>query len=112
MTGRGGVLAAALLVAAAANSGDADEALMLGRLPTYGTEREAEAACGRDAVVWAERYAGYYFGRGEAQYGSAPFGAYACRKDAAAANYWDTDPIGGVTTWHGKSFPSSGAYGS
>ena len=80
---------------------------MLGPVQTYATEREAEAACGRGGVVWAERYAGYYFKRGEPQYGTAPMGAFACEKAVAGANYWDTDPMSGAMHYHGKSFPSA-----
>lgn len=104
-------LAAVSLAAAApvGNSGAAEPDLMLNAIPTYPTEREAEAACaaGRGGVVWAERYAGYYFRRDEPQYGTAPSGAYACAADAAGANYWDSDPMSGMMTYHGKSFPSA-----
>lgn len=101
-------IAAFLLVvplsALAGNPGDPDPALMLGPLQTYTTEQAARAACGEGQVVWAERYAGYFYKPGEARYGTADPGAYACAKDAAGANYWDSDPMTGVMGYHGKSF--------
>lgn len=58
-------------------------------------------------MVWAERYAGYYFKPGEQKYGVAPMASFACKKDMANANDWDTEPMSAVLTPRGKSFPSA-----
>lgn len=105
--GLAGLVLLAGPAAAAGNSGAADGDLMLGPLRTYGLELEVRAACGQDAVVWAERHAGYYFKPGERRYGTAPMGAFACEKDAEGANYWDIDPTKSVMGYRGKSFPSA-----
>ena len=102
-----GLVLMAAPAAAAGNSGAADNELMLGPIQTFNTEREAQAACGPDGVVWAERHAGYYFKPGERQYGASPMASYACLGAMADANYWDTDPMGGVLAYRGKSFPSA-----
>jgi len=99
-----GVLLAFPVSALAGNMGEPDPGLMLGPLQTYATEPAARAACGDGHVVWAERYAGYFYKPGEARFGVAAPGAYACAKDAAGANYWDSDPMAGVMGYHGKSF--------
>jgi hypothetical protein len=96
---------AAAAPAAAANDGQAAPDLLLGPVPTYPTEAEARSACGKDAVVWADRYAGYYYLPGEAKFGATPDGAYACKKTAAQANYWDTDPRGSMSGQPGRVFP-------
>lgn len=99
-----GLLLAIPLSAVAANLGEPDPELLLGPLQTYATEAAARAACGGGQVVWAERYAGYFYKPGEAQFGVAAFGAYACAKNAAGANYWDSDPMAGVMGYRGKTF--------
>ena len=91
--------------ARAENSGAADPGLLLGAIPTFGAEDAARLACGRDAVVWADRYEGFAYRPGEAKYGKTPAGSYACRQDAAAGNYWDTDPRSSMTGHPGRSFP-------
>lgn len=98
--------------ALAANTGVPDTDLMLGPLKTYTTEQAALEACGAGNVVWAERHAGYHYKLGEARYGTAEPGAYACRADADAANYWDSDPMSAVMGYHGKSFRWPDAAGS
>lgn len=105
--GTAGLVLVATTAAYAGNSGAADSELMLGPVQTYDTERAAQAACGQSGVVWAERYAGYYFKPGERQYGVAPMASFACLRDMAGANYWGTDPMDGVLAHRGKSFPSA-----
>ena len=105
--GLAGLILQSGMAVAAGNSGAADAELMLGPLRTFGSENEARAVCGPGAVVWAERYAGYFFKPGEERYGHASDGAFACQADAAAANYWDTDPMAAAMGFRGKSFPSA-----
>ncbi len=98
----------ALLLAVPAhaeNSGAADPGLLLGAIKTFGAEDEARQACGRDAVVWADRYEGFAYESGETKYGKTAAGSYACRRDAAVHNYWDTDPRSSMTGHPGRSFP-------
>ena len=102
-----GIVLLAGSAAAAGNSGEAESALMLGPIQTYQTERDAQAACGPDGVVWAERHAGYYFVPGEQKYRVAPMASFACQSSMAAANYWGTDPMSGVQAHRGKTFPSA-----
>jgi len=94
------------------NSGMPDPDLMLGQLQTYASEQAARSACGTGNVVWAERHAGYYYKPGEARYSTASPGAFACQKDAAQANYWDSDPMAAVMGYHGKSFARPDPVGS
>ena len=53
--------------ACAENSGTADPALLLGAIRTFGAEDAARLACGRDAVVWADRYEGFAYRSGESK---------------------------------------------
>ena len=94
------------------NSGMPDPDLLLGQLQTYASEPAARSACGAGNVVWAERYAGYYYNPGEARYGTSSPGAFACQEDAAQANYWDSDPMAAVMGYHGKSFARPNPVGS
>lgn len=90
----------------AQNSGTADADLLLGEIRTFPTEAAARAACGKDTVVWAERYAGYYFRHDEAGYGTKPQGAFACMHNAREGNYWDTNPMSVMGPSHpGRNFP-------
>ena len=98
-------LALLTVPAHAENSGAADPGLLLGAIRTFGAEDAARLACGRDAVVWADRYEGFAYGPGEAKYGKTAAGSYACRQDAATGNYWDTDPRSSMTGHPGRSFP-------
>ncbi len=98
-------LALLTIPARAENSGVPDPGLLLGMIRTFGAEDAARLACGRDAVVWADRYEGFAYGPGEAKYGKTAAGSYACRQDAAAGNYWDTDPRSSMTGHPGRSFP-------
>lgn len=75
-----GVLLAVPLPAMAGNSGEPDPGLVLGPLQTYVTEPAARAACGEGQVVWAERYAGYFYKPGEARFGSAAPGGICLRE--------------------------------
>lgn len=98
----------ALLLAAPAraeNSGAADPGLLLGAIRTFGAEDAAQRACGRDSVVWADRYEGFTYGPGEPKYGKTAAGSYACQQDAMAGNYWDTDPRSSMAGHPGRSFP-------
>lgn len=99
---------AILLLAAPAraeNSGAAEPGLLLGAIKTFGAEDAARRACGRDAVVWADRYEGYAYTPQEPKYGKTSTGSYACQQDAAAGNYFDTDPRSSMVGRPGRSFP-------
>jgi hypothetical protein len=90
------------------NSGAPDDDLEIGGINTYATETEARSACGGDTVVWADRYAGYYFFPREAQYGHTSQGAFACWHNAKKGNYWDTSPMSSMGEAHpGRQFPQS-----
>ncbi|HWK46402.1 MAG TPA: hypothetical protein VNT30_16900 [Stellaceae bacterium] len=96
----------AIGAARAQNLGNADPDLLLGAIKTFPTEAAAQAGCGKDIVVWAERYAGYYFRRGEAGYGTKEYGAFTCMQSAQDANYWDTNPLSVMGPSHpGRNFP-------
>jgi len=93
----------------AQNSGAADPDLLLGAITTFPTENAAQAGCGKDTVVWAERYGGYYYRRGEAGYGTKALGAFACLHNAWEGNYWDTSPMSIMGPSHpGRNFPYPG----
>lgn len=71
---RTGILVSLFLIGSVAtraegNSGIPDEKLQIGRLKTFRNEREALAFCGRNSVVLADRYAGYYYWKREKEYG-------------------------------------------
>ncbi len=89
------------------NSGAADPELEFGAITTYPSEAQARAACPQDAVVWADRYAGYFYRPGETQYGATSHGAYACLHVALGSNYWDTSPLSSMAGGHGpgRVFP-------
>lgn len=98
-----GLLAAA--AAPAGNSGAADPALLLEPIATYPTQAAARLACGKDPVVWADRYEGFYYRLSEPKYGRSAAGAYACQHAAMGGNYWDTSPLSSMAGHPGKSFP-------
>lgn len=91
--------------ASAENTGQEDKALLLGPVPTFATAEQAHRACGKDQVVWADRYEGYYYNSTEPKYAATPNGSYACRMTARQANYWDTSPITDLGSHPGRSFP-------
>ena len=112
MIRRSALLAAVLLLAPLAaradgNDGAPDDVLEFGAINTFASERLAKAACGSDAVVWADRYAGYYFFPREPQYGHTAMGAYACWHNAKHANYWSSSPMSSIGDGHGpgRVFP-------
>lgn len=99
---------ALLLLAApgrAENSGAADPGLLLGAIRTFGAEAAARLGCGTDEVVWADRYEGYSYNPREPKYGKTAAGAYACQQDAAAGNYFNTDPLSTMASRPGRNFP-------
>lgn len=109
---RTSVLVSLLLIGSVAaradgNSGIPDEKLQIGRLKTFRTEKEALASCRRNSVVWADRYAGYYYFKREKEYGQTAEGAYACSDAADKSNYWGTSPLAGMARGHGpgRKFP-------
>lgn len=89
------------------NSGKPDTEIQLGEVGTFGSEEQAKRACGRDTVVWADRFAGYIYFPREAEYGRTSQGAFACLKNAEDANYWSTGPMSGMAACHGpgRNFP-------
>jgi hypothetical protein len=91
--------------AGSGNSGKPDPDLMIGAITTYASEKEARASCGRDPVVWADRYAGYYYRPNEKEYGNRGEGSFACLHDAKKGNYWDTSPLSSMVHEHGRTFP-------
>lgn len=97
-------------VARAANTGTADPALLLDAIPTYGTEPEARAACGKDKVVWADRYVGYYYLPGEKQFATTRDGAFSCQQAAVKGKYWDTNPLSSMSGHPGRNFPYQPLY--
>lgn len=99
------VLGCAPAGAWAANDGRADPDLLLGELNTYSDHDAAERACGVGQVVWADRFAGFFYGSREPKYGATDDGSYACRSDAQKARYWSTDPRDGMEGHPGRTFP-------
>ena len=88
-----------------ANSGAPDPEIQIGPITTFASEAAARIACGRDGVVWADRYAGYVYFSREPQYGHTAQGSFACMHDAVAHNYWSTGPLGSMGHQAGRSFP-------
>ena len=99
------MLALATAPALAANEGQADPGLLLGALDTYPSEAAAVRACRQDRVVWADRYSGFFYDRGDAKYGATPDGSYACLSGAKQARYWSTDPREAMDGHPGRNFP-------
>lgn len=50
--------------------------------PQFQSEREAQAHCPKDTVVWVNTNSGVYHFKGQRWYGRTKQGAYECRKDA------------------------------
>jgi hypothetical protein len=48
----------------------------------FTTEREAQAYCPKDVVVWVNLPTGVYHFKGQRWYGNTKRGAYECRKEA------------------------------
>lgn len=112
MAGKAALLVIALVAISAVaradgNSGAADTELEFGTIKTYRTESEAKASCGKDTVIWADRYAGYLFFRREKEYARTHYGAFACMSDAQRSNYWSTGPMSSMGQGHGpgRVFP-------
>ena len=104
-SGFGLVLLLLATPARAENSGAADPGLLLGKIRTFGAEAVARLGCGKDEVVWADRYEGYFYNPREPKYGKTGAGAYACQQDAAAGNYFSTDPLSTMASRPGRNFP-------
>jgi len=105
------VVAAAVAIAvpvrAGGNSGESDANFGIGGIRTFPSEGQAKAACGRDTVVWADRYAGYLYFRREKEYGKTTQGSFTCLKIAQGGNYWSTGPMSSIGRGHGpgRNFP-------
>lgn len=89
----------------AENSGASDPSLLLDAIKTYGSLEAAQQACGKDHVVWADRYEGYYYESREPKFGTTAFGSYACKQAAQKGNYWDTRPPTSFSGHPGRNFP-------
>jgi len=89
----------------AANDGQADLGLLLGALTIYPSEAAAGRACHSDRVVWADRFAGFFYDSHDPKYGATKDGGYACQSDAQRARYWSTDPRDAMEGHPGRSFP-------
>ena len=105
-----GLATVALLLSAsvwAANNGAPDTELEIGGITTFDTQADARTHCGRDTVIWADRYAGYIYFPREPQYGRSEQGAFACLHDALNSNYWTTGPLSSMAKGHGpgRVFP-------
>ncbi len=89
----------------AENSGQSDPSLMLNAIKTFRSLDAAQQACGKDHVVWADRYEGYYYESHEPKFGMTAFGSYACKQEAENGNYWDTNPATSFVGHPGRNFP-------
>lgn len=89
----------------AENTGKSDPSLLLDAIKTFGSLEAAQQACGKDHVVWADRYEGYYYESREPKFGTTAFGSYACRQEAEKGKYWDTGPSTSFTGHPGRNFP-------
>jgi len=61
------------------------------QLALFSTEAAAQAHCPRDVVVWLNTKTGIWHEKGMRWYGRTKYGAYVCRKEAAAAGDRDTE---------------------
>ncbi len=61
------------------------------RIAMFRTEAVAQAHCPSDVVVWLNTKTGIWHEKGMRWYGRTRYGAYVCRKEAAAARYRDTE---------------------
>lgn len=95
------------LAKAEGNAGTPDSEIQIGKIETYKSEGQAKLRCGRDTVVWADRYAGYIYFPREAEYGRSPQGSFACLNNAKNSNYWTTGPMSSMGKGHGpgRNFP-------
>lgn len=89
----------------AANDGRPDPDLLIDELMTYPSVEAAQRACRNDGVVWADRYAGFYYESREAKFGATQDGSYACASAAKKARYWSTDPRASMDGHPGRTFP-------
>ncbi len=89
------------------NAGTPDTEIEIGEIKTFTSEGQAKLGCGRDTVVWADRYAGYIYFPRETEYGRTSQGSFACLKNAKDANYWSTGPMSSIAKGHGpgRNFP-------
>lgn len=60
-------------------------------LAIFSTEAAAQRHCPRDVVVWLNTRTGIWHEKGMRWYGRTKYGAYVCRKEAAAAGDRDTE---------------------
>jgi hypothetical protein len=60
-------------------------------IPMFATEDAAKAHCPSDVVVWLNTRTGIWHEKGMRWYGRTKHGAYVCRREAAAADYRDTE---------------------
>lgn len=57
------------------------------KAPLFQFEQQAQKHCPADTVVWLNRDAGTYIGRGQHWYGRTKNGAYICKKEGERAGY-------------------------
>ena len=89
------------------NGGTPDTEIQIGKIEIFKSEAQAKLGCGKDTVVWADRYAGYIYFPREAEYGHTAQGAFACLSKATDANYWTSGPMSSMGRGHGpgRNFP-------
>lgn len=78
-------------LSAPAITGAAPAVVAYGPLATFSSEETAQAHCPSDVVVWLNTKTGIWHEKGMRWYGRTKYGAYVCRKEAAAAGYRDTE---------------------
>lgn len=61
------------------------------QIAMFSSESAAQAHCPRDVVVWLNTKTGIWHEKGMRWYGRTKYGAYVCRREAAAAGYRDTE---------------------
>jgi hypothetical protein len=88
------IIAAAIIVvtpALAEHSKSQTQSDLDTRLEVFDSQAAAQSHCPTDTVVWIKPGASTYHAKGLRWYGGAGRGTYACKKEADAAGYRDTE---------------------